>query len=287
MAQDAASLAWDQIKDAAARRFSSEPRPFLKWAGSKQALLKHLVDFVPREFENYYEPFLGGGALFFLLEPTKAYLSDACAPLVETFKAVKKNPGAVLRNLSGRKPTKSHYYETRSNASRGEFKKAADFIFLNKACWNGLYRVNSDGEFNVPFGWPRTNHIVDPSNLRACAQALKAATLTVADFGKAVERAKENDLVFFDPPYVTGHNNNGFRDWNETLFSWADQQRLALLARKLADRGVHVIVSNAHHAEILKLYRGFKLYAFNRSSTLASDSNKRRTVQEVIFYTDH
>ena len=287
MKEDADSTHWDQIRENANRRFSNEPRPFLKWAGSKQALLNHVVGVLPRSFKNYFEPFLGGGALFFLLEPSQAFLSDACAPLIETFEAVQKNPNAVLRNLKGRRPTKKHYYETRGKSSSGVFKRAADFIFLNKSCWNGLYRVNSDGEFNVPFGWPRTDHIVDASNLRACSLALKSATLSVVDFEEAVSKAKEGDLVYLDPPYVTGHNNNGFRDWNETLFSWSDQQRLAKLAKYLAGRGVHVVISNADHKEIQKLYSGFSTYRFSRSSTLASSPDKRRTVGEVVFYTHH
>lgn len=278
-------VTWERIRSAAFQRFSNEPRPFLKWAGSKQALLPHLLDLIPTNFNTYYEPFLGGGALFFLLEPSKAILSDACEPLIETFKAVRDNPSAVLRLLNGRKISKTAYYETRNNPGTGRFRKASDFIYLNKTCWNGLYRVNSNGGFNVPFGHPRSNQkIVDASNLHACSEALSKAKISVVDFGKAVEDAKKGDFVYFDPPYVTGHNNNGFRDWNETLFSWSDQERLARVARVLANRGVHVVVSNAHHSDILKLYKGFKSRSFYRSSTLASAPEKRGVVQEVIFF---
>jgi DNA adenine methylase len=165
-------------------------------------------------------------------------------------------------------------------------KRAAEFIYLNRGCFNGLYRVNSRGDFNVPYGRPRTTNIIDFKNLRVCSAALRANGVQVrkSDFERAIVKAKAGDLVYFDPPYVTGHNNNGFLDYNEKLFSWPDQQRLAKVAKDLKSRKVNVIVSNANHDGVIELFRGFKWKTISRSSTLAADSEYRGPVSEVVLY---
>jgi DNA adenine methylase len=165
-------------------------------------------------------------------------------------------------------------------------KRAAEFIYLNRGCFNGLYRVNSHGDFNVPYGRPRTANIIDFKNLRACSTALLADKVRVrkSDFERVIVNAKAGDLVYFDPPYVTGHNNNGFLDYNEKLFSWSDQQRLARVAKDLKSRKVNVIVSNANHDGVIGLFRGFKWKRISRNSTLASESEHRGPVSEVVLY---
>jgi DNA adenine methylase len=273
------------LRDRAEQRFSATPRPFLKWAGSKQALLPKLVGILPQQFNTYFEPFLGAAALFFCLQPVKAVLNDKCGELIETYEAVRDNPSAVLRHLRAIKRNKTTYYYVRANRSSGRFKKAAEFIYLNKLCWNGLYRVNSDGVFNVPYGASKnTRHLFDTENIHACACALQSKTLMSKDFEFVLNSAKAGDFVFFDPPYVTKHNNNGFRDWNETLFSWKDQERLASTAKLLRKTGVHVVVCNADHEDIIKMYGGFKKKKIIRSSTLASASEFRGSVSEIVLY---
>jgi DNA adenine methylase len=145
--------------------------------------------------------------------------------------------------------------------------------------------VNSEGRFNVPFGRPKTLNIVEPENLRACSSVLRGrdVRLAVRDFADALEGVQRGDLVYLDPPYVTRHNNNGFIDYNEKLFSWSDQERLARVAKKLVCRGAHVLVSNADHDDVIALFSDFQHVAFSRSSTLASDSTKRGKVQEALF----
>jgi DNA adenine methylase len=177
------------------------------------------------------------------------------------------------------------YYEIRAAHPKDRFRRAAYFIYLNKTCWNGLYRVNSRGQFNVPYGSPRTDSMPDPVNVRACAKLLQQSQVRcrVADFQVAVKNAGEGDLLFFDPPYVTGHNNNGFIDYNETLFSWSDQVRLSTVAKRLADKGAHVIVTNAYHDKVLALYDGFDIQAVDRQSTLAGDKTYRRVVTEAVI----
>lgn len=262
------------------------PRPFLRWAGSKRLLLSQIISVLPNEFNRYYEPFLGSGSLFFLLRPKQAVLADKCTALIECYTAVRDNVAAVLGYLSPLTPDPELYYAIRANPASGRFKQAAEFIYLNKTCWNGLYRVNSSGLFNVPYGRPKTDTIIDPLNLRECADTLRAeVSLRRGDFSAmTLESAERGDLVYLDPPYVTGHTNNGFRDYNETLFSWSDQERLADLAHSLASRRVKVLVSNANHRSVAKLYSGFKGRVLTRKSTLAGDMSKRGTATEAIYF---
>jgi DNA adenine methylase len=192
-----------------------------------------------------------------------------------------------LRHLAPLKRDKELFYQIRSNLSSERLERAAQFIYLNKMCWNGLYRVNSKGEFNVPYGAPKTDFVVDGPNLRACSKALRGKTIKLwcADFEDALAEVSEGDLIFLDPPYVTGHNNNGFIDYNETLFSWHDQTRLALQAKRLIDLGASVIITNALNGDVRDLYSDFKVRSVDRASTLASASTKRGRVQEAVYWT--
>ncbi len=275
-----------ELEQRALRPNVTIPRPFLRWAGSKRFALKYILELLPSRFRIYREPFLGSGALYFLLRPERAVLSDICAELIETFLAVRDNAGAVARYLRGMKPQKRLFDYIKKHRSAGPFKRAAEFIYLNKSAWNGLYRVNSLGEFNVPFGRPKTDFIADFQNLRECGSLLRSrgVSLQICDFEDNILDAKRGDLVYLDPPFVTGHSNNGFVDYNEELFSWDDQERLAHIAVWLAKQGVHVIASNANHKAILQLYPGFGSRPITRFSTLASDLDKRRPVSEILLY---
>lgn len=276
----------DELADRTARPMSATPRPFLRWAGSKQKLLAEIIDVLPSRYGTYYEPFLGSGAMFFLLEPERAVLSDVCVELIETYEAIRDRAGMIERYLKSMRPNRTQFLRVRSNRSWGPYKRAAEFIYLNKTCWNGLYRVNRDGEFNVPFGKPKTNVLADYENIKACARALNAEDVRLAacSFSEALTDAKAGDLVFLDPPYVTGHNNNGFIDYNEKLFSWKDQESLASEATRLVSKGVHVVVMNASHRAVLDLYEGFEVRRLRRSSTLANDVSKRGRVAEALIY---
>jgi len=274
------------VADRASSPLSAVPRPFLRWAGSKRWLLRHLVPLLPPRFRTYREPFLGSGALFFLLCPERAILSDKCGDLIEVYQGLRDGVSRIIRHLKPLKPDRDLFYAIRNRPGRGKLKRVAEFLYLNKTCWNGLYRVNSEGRFNVPYGMPKTDFLADFENLRACSQVLQKAgvKLRSCDFETALADVKAGDLVYLDPPYVTRHNNNGFVDYNETLFSWEDQKRLAIRACQLADAGAYVIVTNADHHEVLELYRGFKRLTLSRSSTLASDSTCRVRVKEAILY---
>lgn len=275
----------EALRNRASTPLSALPRPFLRWAGSKRAHLEHLVDLLPQRFNTYWEPFLGSGALYFLLQPRRAVLSDACQPLMSTFLAVRDGPRAIVRHLDGAKVDRDSYYVARSATPSDRFRRAAQFIFLNKTCWNGLYRVNSQGRFNVPYGRPKTANIVDAANLLACGSSLRreGVRLRTGDFATVLEGVGSGDLVYLDPPYVTRHNNNGFIDYNERLFSWRDQERLARIAKELVRKGAHVLISNADHDDVIGLFADFRHVPFDRTSTLASDATKRGKVREALF----
>lgn len=275
-----------QLGERAQRSLSATPRPFLRWAGSKQRLLPHLVPLLPSTFARYFEPFLGGASLFFLLEPQRALLADISVDLIDTYEAVRDGPRHVLRFLRGLDPLdREMYYRIRKNRSTGRYKRAAQFLYLNRAGWNGLYRVNSRGEFNVPYGAPRSANLVDTTNLHACARILSGGDVEVRlqDFEESLRDCGPGDFAFLDPPYVTGHNNNGFIDYNNRLFQWTDQERLASIASDLANRGVKVLVTNAHHDAVLALYPGFTVHPIDRPSTLAGQANRRGPVREVAL----
>jgi DNA adenine methylase len=249
-------------------------------------LLTHLIPYLPTKIEKYFEPFLGGGSVFFYIGPKNAEISDASRPLIETYRAVKARPEGVLKFLRRLKPDKPTFNRLRQFAPRSDVGAAGQFIFLNKSCWNGLYRVNSDGIFNVPYGWPKTDNLIDEENFLKCSFQLRRRGVSIRhqDFEEIEERVSAGDFVFLDPPYVTSHNMNGFVDWNECLFSWKDQIRLAAMARRLVEKKANVLVTNAAHADLRKLYSDFGQSEFNRSSTLASDISRRGRTSEAIFF---
>lgn len=269
-----------------AARLKPSVRPFLRWAGSKRLLLDHIAPLLPSSFGTYFEPFLGSGAMYFLLRPQNAVLSDKSKDLINTFRSISQNDYAVIRYLSLMPTDRRSYYKARKAKPRGKHQRAAWFIYLNRLCWNGLYRVNSKGQFNVPYAGPAKRGLIDLENLEMCAKLLRELTpeLRTGDFMFGLEGAERGDLVYLDPPYVTTHNNNGFVDYNEVLFSWQDQIRLAEKAQELVRKRVKVVVSNADHFELDKLYRGFDKQVIRRSSTIAGLSEARSVITEVVYH---
>lgn len=273
------------LENRAAYLLNVSPRPFLRWAGSKRWLLRHLIPLLPPRFGTYWEPFLGSGALFFLLRPNRAVLSDKCEQLMQTYAAVRENASRLISYLRPLRPNRELFYAMRQRPGRGRIKRAAEFLYLNKTCWNGLFRVNSEGHFNVPYGRPKSDVLLDFDNLAACSKTLDKPGIKLhsCDFEIALRAVKPGDLVYLDPPYVTRHDNNGFVDYNETLFSWNDQERLAALAHDLVKAGAYVIVTNANHRDVIRLYPGFHRRIRARISTLASDTRRRGRVHEAIL----
>jgi DNA adenine methylase len=280
----------DVAVDAGASSVVAGPftEPFLKWAGGKRSLLPQLLPLLPRLSPNgtYYEPFLGGGALFFALGPERSVLSDTNPELIETFVAVRDDPIRVLRVLTQLHYSKEDYYRIRSKVPLNPWQKAARFIYLNKTCFNGLFRVNFSGRFNVPFGSHGEGLVVcDRPQILAASRALRGATLRARDFEQAVASAVRGDLVYFDPPYTRAHRNNGFVEYNALVFKWPDQKRLAELGAQLVDRGVNIAISNANHRSIRALYKDerFVIHRIGKWSTIAGNPANRFPTSEVLI----
>ena len=271
------------------RRTQVEPRevkcpPLLKWPGGKRSLLNVLLPLIPTSFNRYFEPFFGGGALFFALQPKKAYLSDKNAELIHAYSQVRNRPEAVIRELRGLRNSERRYYSIRSSVPRSDVARAARLIYLITLAFNGIYRVNLNGEFNVPYGFKTHLKPCDEERIREASKVLKKAVVRVQDFEKALSGAEQGDLVYLDPPYTVAHGNNGFIKYNAKIFSWEDQLRLARVAKELDAKGCTVIVSNADHSSIRKLYSGFATTRLERNSIIAASSDFRSRVTERIFY---
>lgn len=257
--------------------------PLLKWPGGKRALLARLLAHVPLEFGRYYEPFFGGGALFFALRPRRALLSDLNEDLIHCYATVRDNPEAVIRQLRLWSNSSAAYYSIRASQPRANAHRAAKLIYLSTLAFNGIYRVNRRGEFNVPYGHKTHLDVAQAGRIRAISRALTGAQLRHSDFEQVVKGARAGDFVYLDPPYTVAHGTNGFRKYNAQIFSWADQTRLATVAHDLARRGCHVIISNANHPSVRKLYTGFDRLTVPRVSRVAASSDARRLVQELVI----
>lgn len=258
--------------------------PFLKWAGGKRWLTEKMLDYVPKSFNNYIEPFLGSGAIFFSLLPKTAILSDVNQSLILTYNAIKDDPEAVYERLRehASKHTPDYYYTIRSHEYTDIFDLAARFVYLNRTCFNGIYRVNLKGQFNVPIG-SKDKVLLESDNFLSIAQALKNVEIINSDFEIVLNLAKDGDLVYVDPPYTVKHNNNGFVKYNEQMFTWEDQIRLSRAVRRASERGAKVILSNADHQSIRELYESFgNVNSLTRNSVIASDPSNRGKFSELL-----
>lgn len=263
----------------------SVAKPFLRWAGGKTWLVKFLDTIIgTTNFRNYHEPFLGGGAIFFTLSPqTNSYLSDLNAELINTYRSIKINPLAVINILKKYENTEKFYYSIRNQCPENPFEQAARFIFLNQTSFNGLYRVNLRGEYNVPFGYRNKNFLEEDKLLQA-SKCLQNADLKSGDFTCNQDKIKEGDLVFLDPPYTVSHNNNGFIKYNQKLFSLEDQKRLSAFIDYIKNQGAYYILTNAAHHTIKELFeKGDTRLEFSRASLIGGDNAKREKVSEYIF----
>jgi DNA adenine methylase len=264
--------------------------PFLKWPGGKRWLIPWLKKFISEiEFDRYFEPFLGGGALFFALRPRKAVLSDVNPDLINVYRQAKLQSDELIEGLQAI-PVNAHtYLKLRRAVPEDPLQRAIRFLYLNRTAFSGIYRLNQEGQFNVPYGGgDRTPEPLwrDELLVRA-ARRLQRARLIAADFESALEDAGEGDLVYCDPTYTVAHNKNGFIRYNERNFAWEDQKRLALCCRRLARRGAVVIVSNAYHSDIFDVFRPRQHFVLKRNSLLCPDIAKRRAVQEVVMVFHH
>ena len=259
-------------------------KPFLRWAGGKSWFQKYLSDTKELKFNNYHEPFLGGGATFFSLKPTGiSYLSDLNIELVNTYIAIRDNVEDVILKLKTFHNTEKDYYEIRQNEYELIADKAAQFIFLNQTSFNGIYRVNLKGAYNVPYGF-RNKPFIDEKLLKDVSFVLQRATLQASDFDIVKKNIALGDLVFLDPPYTVSHNNNGFIKYNEKIFSLEDQYRLSELISFIKEKNAYYILTNAAHNKIKEIFeKKDNLYEVSRASLIGGTNAHRGGISELIF----
>lgn len=261
------------------------PRPFLKWAGGKGQLLSQYEPFFPQNFTTYYEPFLGGGAIFFRLSPRHAVLTDINPELVNVYCCVRDRVENLIKLLEQhqRFHGPEYYYQVRSQPGQTAVERAARFIYLNKTCFNGLYRENSKGQFNVPIGRYKDPRICHPELLRSVSQALRHTQIAEAKFDAVLQFAHSNrDFVYFDPPYYPISLTSRFTEYNRYAFNEAEQIRLRDTFAELAQRGVKVMLSNSDCDFIRDLYRDFPIYTITASRSINSNARKRGKITEVL-----
>lgn len=257
--------------------------PFLKWPGGKRWLLRRGIRVpVLADDATYFEPFVGGGSLFFALKPRSAVLGDINRNLISAYRGLRARPGHVVSTLQGLANNKSTYRRLREWQPTGQVDRAVRLIYLNRTAFSGLYRENQAGKFNVPYGNYRDRHLCQEGVLRTAARQLRSASLSSGHFAEVASQAKSGDFVYFDPPYISGHQNNGFVRYNRNLFNWEHQEELASLARDLVSRGVHVLISNTAHEDLLALYKGFDISRVVRNSQVSPDPRFRGPTIEAL-----
>ncbi len=265
----------------------SSPRPFLKWAGGKSKLIQQYTPYFPRNFKAYYEPFLGGAAVFFYLNPPAATLMDINAELVNTYRCVRDNVEELIEILKvhSSRHSQEYYYKVRQCKGITNLEKAARLIYLNKTCFNGLYRENSKGEFNVPIGKYKNPKICNPELLKLASVALQNTKINVNSFEDVLDYAScADDFVYFDPPYHPLSPTSNFTAYSRDSFSQDDQIRLKHVFAELAERGVKVMLSNSDCKFIRELYKDFNIYSITASRLINSKAIKRgKKISEVLI----
>ena len=270
-------------------QISVPPKPFVKWAGGKRQLIPVLEESLPRSFGTYFEPFLGGGALLFHIlakDPgRRCDVSDLNSDLVSAYLTVRDRVGDLVASLRNhernyQRAAKSYYYSVREGRPRSAVERTSRLLFLNRTCFNGLYRVNSKGRFNVPLGRYANPSIVNEENLRSVSAMLGSGKISIhcRDFGGVLARAKAGDLVYFDPPYQPVSETASFTGYTDRDFAYDDLVRLADLCRRLDSKGCKVMLSNSDSGEVAALFPGRRWKASRiRANRSINSNSKRRT----------
>ena len=266
-------------------------KPFLKWVGGKRLLLPDIKRHMPLDFGHYYEPFMGGAALFFDLAPPIASLSDVNDELVNCYQMIKSQPHKVIAHLRTHYYDKDYYYQIRNLdrdkaafAALSPAERAARLLFLNRTGFNGMYRVNRKGQFNVPFGRYSNPTIVNEAGILAASKALQQTTISHRPFDYVADEAQAGDFVYFDPPYVPVSDTSYFTSYAKDDFGYEDQQRLAETCRQLAQKNVNFIASNSYCDIVKDLYQGFEFTEIKAKRSINAKGDGRQAVSEVIIW---
>ena len=261
-------------------------QPFLKWPGGKRWFMKKYSNIFPLNYEKYIEPFLGSGSTFFHLLPPQSILSDSNSELITLYEVMRDAPLALGEFMleHERKHCKDYYYLIRSKRYENKMQHAARFLYLNRTCYNGMYRVNKKGEFNVPIG-TKANCARDVDVFEQYSEALKNSSILSCDFEDSIAKARRGDLLFVDPPYAVSQSQNAFVKYNNQVYAWNDQIRLltALCAAKARD--CKIVATNANNEQLKALYldNGFYVQTLTRSCVMAANPEKRSTVGELLI----
>jgi|SRR5690554_2154404 len=265
-------------------------QPFLKWAGGKRQLLPTIRRYIPRQFSTYYEPFVGAGAVLYALHPVKAVINDINTELINCYRVLKEAPEELLQDLAQHKNDVEYYYQIRDQDRKSSFKhfsavqRASRIIFLNKTCYNGLFRVNSAGHFNVPFGRYKNPKILDEQGLKAVSRYLNENKVEIlnTDFERAVDLGEKGDFVYFDPPYDPISDTSSFTGYSLNGFGREEQRRLRKVFGELDKKGCYVLLSNSATEFICDLYKDYKIVTVSANRAINSKADGRGKIDEVL-----
>jgi DNA adenine methylase len=265
--------------------------PVLKWVGGKRQLIHEIEKYIPLKYTTYYEPFIGGGAILFHLQPKKAIVNDVNSELVNLYKVIKDDVEALILDLAKHRNEEDYFYDIREwdrdkerYSSLNNIEKASRMIYLNKTCYNGLFRVNRAGEFNTPFGNYKNPNIINEITLRAVSNYFNNSEITFlnVDFDEAVRGIRKGSFVYFDPPYDPVSNSANFTGYDKGGFDREEQKRLKLLCDALNDRGVKFLLSNSSTDFIRDLYKDYKIEIIQAKRAINSKADLRGDVDEVL-----
>ena len=270
------------------KKLKEETYPIVKWVGGKRQLMFELLKNRPKSYNRYFEPFIGGGALFFELSPQNAYISDMNEELINLYSVVRDDVYELIDDLNKHDVSKEYFLKIR-NLDRtpkyhglSDVAKASRFIYLNRTCFNGMYRVNSQGQFNVPFGNYKNPRIVDAENLINCSKLLKNTEICCADFSEILYKVKKGDFVYFDPPYVPLNETSCFTSYTKDGFDLDMQFKLRDVCDELDSKGVMFLLSNSDTKLVNELYSNYEIKKVFASRAINANSNGRGKVTEVL-----
>ena len=269
-------------------QLKSETYPIVKWVGGKRQLMFELLKNMPKEYNRYFEPFIGGGALFFELQPQNAYISDMNEELINLYSVVRDNVYELIEDLSKHEVSKEYFLgirnidRTEKYAELSDVERASRFIYLKITCFNGMYRVNSHGQFNVPFGHYKNPRIIDENNLLNCSKLLKKTEIKCADFSEILTKVKKGDFVYFDPPYVPLNETSSFTSYTKDGFDIDMQFKLRDVCDELDSKGVKFMLSNSDTKLVNELYANYEIKKVFASRQINANADGRGKITEVL-----